>query len=738
LKGAALAALFALSASACGTIDQLTDLPSLKGSDLKFNPGQTSRIFDANGHPITSLHGEENRTVVPFRRVPKRVLRAVLAIEDERFFEHDGVDLRGIARAAIENARSGDIRQGGSTITQQYVKNLIIAPGGQAERSLERKLTEAALARQLEKRLTKEQILGRYMNAVYFGNGAYGIQAAARTYFRVGVRNLTVNQAATLAGMIRSPNSYNPYGSRESTRARRDVVVAKMAELGWIEERRAERIRSRGLGIEPKRDTRYAAPYFVDYVQRLLTHHPRFAVLGKNRARRIETMFEGGLRIYTTLDRRAQRHAERAVADVLTERGDPHASLVAIDPRNGHVKAMVGGRDYFAPRRRDRFAKLNLAIAAKPKLGRVGGGKDAERRAPGSGRQAGSAFKPFALAAALEKGVPLSKVYPGGQCREFPKANNGEPWKVCNYARASYGSTTLMEATAKSINVVFAKLILELGPERVVKLAEELGIDTELLPVPSAVLGTNTVNPLDMASAYGAFATNGVRHPPVAITRIEDAAGEVLYEEQDRSRRVMEAGAAYLTTNALQHAMEAGTGTSARIGRPAAGKTGTAQEYRDAWFVGYTPDLVTSVWVGYPEASIAMRPVCGGGGPCRPTRIQVTGGSWPAAIWQRFMSGALRGSEPLRFEMPEGLTRIVVDAEQGCLVVGGRVGGSLQEVLVPRDSVPPRCSGRGGGSFSPSGSSPSQPSAGPPNSSGDSSGPGHNRGRSKKEKKNDD
>lgn len=720
-KGAIVAVALALLTSACGSLADLTELPSLQEADLRFEPGQTSRVYAANGSVLASLHGEENRIVIPFRRIPQRVWRAVLAIEDERFFEHDGIDLRGITRAAVENLRSGDVRQGGSTITQQYVKNMIIAPNGKAEQSLERKIHEAALARQLERQLSKRQILGRYMNTVYFGNGAYGIAAAARAYFRKGVGGLTVNQASLLAGLIRSPNTYNPYGRRQAARERRDMVLEKMGELGWLEPDRVERIKSRGLKLEPKKEPRFRAPYFVDYVQRLLTHHPRFRMLGATRRERSRVLFEGGLRIETTLDPRAQRHAEDAISSVLTEEQDPHGALVAIDPRNGHVRAMVGGRDYYAGRRKDRFAKLNLAIVAEPRLGRLGRGRRAQHVAPGSGRQAGSAFKPFALAEALSRGIPLSKTYPGGRsCEEFPGANAGQPWRVCNYGNASFGTLSLMQATAQSVNIVFARLILELGPERVVRLAEDMGINTDLQGVPAAVLGSNPVNALGMASAYGVFAANGVHHEPVAITRITDASGEVIYENRDRAREVLSPGAAYLTTQALQGAMQNGTGTGARIGRPAAGKTGTAQEYRDAWFAGYTPDLVAAVWVGYPEASIEMRPYCTTSG-CRPTRIQVTGGSWPATIWQRFMSGALADSPPLQFEVPEGLVRVSVDPRTGCLLSRGGV-----QMLVPRDNMPEPCRY---GFGSDSGSS-SDDDAGPPRSSSDrDSRPGRGRGR---------
>ncbi|MGI8774830.1 MAG: transglycosylase domain-containing protein [Actinomycetota bacterium] len=734
----ALVGAGALVTASCGPmsalsdqLEVLADLPRLEAKDLEFHPPETSEIFDANGRRITTLHGEENRDVVAFKRIPKRVWRAVLAIEDERFFEHDGIDLKAIARAAVANIDSGDASQGGSTITQQFVKNVIIAPNGGARKTLERKMNEAILARQIEERLTKEQILGRYLNTVYFGNGAYGIQAAAKTYFRRPVKRLSAKQAALLAGLIRSPVELDPYDRPKRAAARRDVVLNKMAELGWISDERKQRFLGTPLRIKEPKDARYKAPYFVDHVKRLLTFHPRFDFLGKNPRQRSKKLFEGGLRIETTIDLDMQRQAEDAVRSVLTERSDPHASLVSIDPNDGHIKAMVGGRDFFAKKKKDGFAKLNLAISAEPRLGRVRTLGDKVRRAPGSGRQAGSAFKPFTLAAALSSGDSITKTYPGPSCRTFPTADSGGPWEVCNYGDASYGNVTLFEATVKSINTVYAQLVLDSGPAKATKLARRMGIKTDLLAVPSAVLGTNPVNPLGMASAYGVFASGGMYRAPIAITRIVDASGEVIFKQKKRQRRVLDPAVAYVVTQALQQAIEGGTGTAARIGRPAAGKTGTAQEYRDAWFSGYTPDLVTAVWVGYPEGSISMRTSCSRA-DCRPTRIQVTGGSWPAQIWQLYMSKALSGIPATPFRPPDGLRRVVIDSRTGCLATSGTPPVYRTETVLLMDAPAPQpCIT--GSSGSSSGSAGTSASSG--TSSGSGSGDGSQKGKEKKEKK---
>lgn len=675
-------ALTLLGPSCARLSDQLTDLPKLKRKDLRFKLAQSSKVYDSNGNLMHTLHQTENRTIVPLNRIPKHVREAVIAIEDERFFEHEGLDLRAVLRALVTNAQSGSIKEGGSTITQQLVKNLIISPGEIADRTLERKITEAALSRQLEEKLSKREILEAYLNTVYFGNGAYGVQEAANTYFGKTAKQLNLAQAAVIAGVIRAPEDYDPYDRPKAALERRNVVLTKMAELGWVGQDRAERAKNEKLKLRKvDKEDRYPAPYFMDYVQRLITYDPRFEALGENVRQRQKNLFQGGLRIHTTVDLDMQAAAEEAVRTVLPYDSDPSASLVAIDPATGHVKALVGGRDFFAPRKVDPRAKLNLAIANEPDLGRVENsvtGKT-ELRAPGTGRQAGSAFKVFALAAAIEEGIPLSKTYKAGSQVVFPGlGENGTDYRVQNYEGGSFGSKlSLLEATVFSVNVVYAQLVIDdIGEEAVVEVAERMGISSynDLLPVPSAVLGTNEVNPLDMASAYGTLAANGVYNPPIAITRITRADGEILYKDETEGEEALEPAVAYLTTSALQQVIQRGTAAAyGNIGRPAAGKTGTAQEYRDAWFVGYTPDLVASVWVGYPEGSIEMKPSCSGSiNPCRPTRTissgGVTGGSFPTQIWSAFMLQALSGVPASSFPPPtSGTTTVTIDTRTGCL-----------------------------------------------------------------------
>lgn len=680
LKAFALvAALAALAATSCA---QLRDLPRLDPEDLLApNLAQSSKIYDKDNRLVTTLHQEQNRTIVTLKQVPKHVEQAVIAIEDQRFYEHDGVDLRAIVRAVVANAASGEIREGGSTITQQYVKNIIISPGETAPKTIERKINEAALARQLEQKLSKKEILERYLNTVYFGEGAYGIEAAAKTYFGKPARKLALHEGAMLAGIIRLPEQYDPYKNLVNAKARRDVVLRKMAQLGYITESEAEAAAAKKVKLQKTlaKDA-YPAPYFIDYVQRMITYDPRFAMLGKTREQRQLQLFTGGLKIHTTLDLDAQAAAEAAVKEFLPNGSDPYGSLVAIEPKTGYVRAMVGGRDWFTRPKDDPYAKLNLAILAEPGLGRIhrpGTKNKFDIKAPGTGRQAGSAFKPFVLAAAIKEGVSLSKRYKAQGSMTFPGADAGGPWTVRNYEGSDFGrQLPLLEATVFSVNVVYAQLILEIGAEKVVEVADDMGINTTLNAVPSAALGANPVNPLGMASAFSTFADLGKYHPPMGITKITTPAGKVLYDVDDdetlTATQAIEPAVAFITTSALEQVIQRGTGTRAAIGRPAAGKTGTAQEYRDAWFGGYTPDLAAAVWVGYPEGEIEMKASCSGSiNPCRPTRIAatgVTGGSYPAQIWGAFMRNALAGVAANSFERPAfGFVTRVIDIRTGCL-----------------------------------------------------------------------
>jgi penicillin-binding protein 1A len=638
LRVVALTAAAALAATAC----RLPELPSLAEARAQAQTlPQTSFIYAADGTLITSLHAEQDRILIGSARIPRAMKDAVVAIEDRRFWTHRGVDVRAILRAARANAAEGEIVQGGSTITQQYVKNTITG----TERTVDRKLREAFLALQVEKEMSKEEILGAYLNTVYFGQGAYGLRSAAKELFRKRVIDLTLAESALLAGMIASPGSYDPVDNPEAALARRNLVLERMHEEESIDASELLEARTQPLGLRLAREKRrYPAAYFIEYVKRQILSDQRF---GRTYTQRYNFLFAGGLRIYTTIDLDLQAAAEEAVNGVLSQPDDPSGAMTVIDPRTGHIKAMVGGRDFFAQPRDDRHAKLNLATGGS------------------TGRQAGSSFKPFALVTALEQGLSPETRYAGGSsialsdpvCRNSPT----DPWVVSNYEGSAYGSLTLEEATVRSVNVVYAQVIRDVDPRRVVETAKRMGVASRLRPLCSAVLGANEVNTLEMASAYGTLATLGTRVRPVAIERIEDAGGGVLFEANPAEDLVVSPGVAWQTTEILQEVVDRGTGVAARLpDRPVAGKTGTAQLWRDAWFVGYIPQLVAAVWVGFPEGQISMVPPR--------TRIRVTGGSFPAQIWRSFMLAATEGMPVEEWAKPEaGFVTVAVDVTRNCV-----------------------------------------------------------------------
>jgi penicillin-binding protein 1A len=629
---AAGVALLALLLAACNIVELEP------GDPVQFiEQPQTSLVLASDGQVLAELHGEEDRTDVPLDAISDDLKTAVVSIEDRRFVFHAGVDVASIARAAITNAAAGEIEQGGSTITQQYVKNTMTGPA----RTLDRKLREAALAFQLEQRYSKDEILERYLNTVYFGKGAYGIAAASEVFFGVEPAELTLGQATLLAGMIQAPSRFDPYTDPDAAIARRRLVLDALVSTGELTRERAAEVSDEPLELAPPpADDAFAAPYVVAEVKRLLQHDPdgRFGSLGATVDERADAVFTGGLRVHTTLDPRIQTLAEDAVASVLTDPADPHAAVVVLDPRTGAVRAMVGGRDYDDPD--DPVARFNLATQAE--------------------RQPGSSFKPIVLALALERGVSLDRVFPGGACIRFDRVPGWDDEDgVCNYGRTAYGPLTLREATVRSVNTVYAQLGVELGTREMQMMAQALGIDvTE--PVPAMALGAREVTPLELAQAYVPFATLGVQPEAHVIARIEAADGEVLYSAPEATPRVMNESVAYFVTDTLRQVVERGTGARASLDRPMAGKTGTSQDNADAWFVGYTPDLLAAVWVGFPEGRIAMRPPT--------TRAVVEGGRWPAEIWRALMEPALADVPATPFPAPEvDLEVVEVDASRNCL-----------------------------------------------------------------------
>jgi len=574
---------------------------------------QSSKIFAADGTLITTLHGPENRIEVPLTRISQPMQQAVIAIEDERFYSHHGVDIRAIVRAARSNAEAGTVEQGGSTITQQLVKNTLLTSG----KTLDRKIQEAALAWQLEDHYSKERILEIYLNTVYFGNGAYGVEAAAEQYFAKPIDQIGIVESATIAGLIQAPNDYDPIAHPNEALTRRNTVLDKMAELGDITPAEHNFGVAAPLGIVPTPTAdRYPAAHFVDEVKNFVENDPRF---GATPEARRDLLYEGGLRIYTTIDLPLQAAAEAAVAQVMPA-GGPQAALVSLDPQSGQVRAMVGGSDYFGS---SPSAQFNLAM--------------------GKGRGTGSAFKPIVLATALAQGIPLSEVLTAPPSITLAIPGSRTPWNVHNAdpGEGAPGGTDLVEGTVHSFNTLFAQLILQVGTKNAIDMAHRMGITTPLEAVPAAVLGSNDVQPLEMASVYGTLANHGVHVDPIMITRITRADGAVLYEDMHQQTKAMDASVADTVTSVLQQVIVRGTGTAAQLDRPAAGKTGTGEDYKNAWFCGYTPTLSTAVWVGYPQSEVQMTPPS--------TSITVYGGTWPAQIWQRFMTAATAGTPAADF-----------------------------------------------------------------------------------------
>ncbi len=540
--------------------------------------------------------------------------KATVAIEDRRFYAHNGIDAEGIARAIWKNVSAGQVVEGGSTITQQLVRNLYIG----RERTVERKLKEACLAIKLDNAWAKNRILATYMNQVYYGNLAYGIEAAAQTYFSKHASELNLPEAALIAGLPQAPSSYDPFRQEGVATVRRNQVLHALLTEGDIDQAQYDWAKSRGLGLKAgKLYKEIREPDFFGYVRDQL-----IAEYGAG------TVRSGGLKVYTTIDPRFQRAAQTAIRETLYEKDDPAAGVISINPKNGAIRAMTA---VIPGNTKNQFNLLSQ--------GR---------------RQSGSTFKTFVLTAAVEQGInPATVSYlsapfyyrpdPNGSCDE------GTWWCPETYDHSYTGWTTIERATLRSDNTVYAQLTLDVTPEAVAEMARKLGVRSPLTVdgavVPSIGLGAMDVSPLDMASAYATLAAGGIYSEPMAIRKV------ILPDGEDTSagwgkpkrKRVISDGVAATVTRILEQNVDYGTGVGADYGQPAAGKTGTTEEWSDAWFCGYTPRLETTVWVGYPKGKIPMTSVHG---------ISVTGGSFPAQIWRLFMSSAIGQLEPVDFPEP--------------------------------------------------------------------------------------
>jgi penicillin-binding protein 1A len=584
-------------------------LPELEELRQLRQPERT-QVYDRQGRVIEVLKDEQDRIVVPLSKISPTLQQAVIAAEDARFYEHKGVDDRGIVRAAVTNLLSGQVSQGGSTITQQLVRN---SYPDLKDISIVRKVKEAALAAQLEGKLSKDEILHRYLNRVYFGAGYYGVEAASKGYFRKRASEVSLAQAAMLAGVIREPVSSEPRQHPERAKLLRDSVLERMTQLAVISPAQAAKARKQPLKIQEPRSVGGRYPWFLDGLKRQLQDDER---LGKTREGRTRRLFEGGLRIHTTLDKDMQLAAEQAVNKWLPPPGGPDIALVAIDPRDGGVRAVVGGRNF-------KTGAYNAALQ-------------------GGGRQPGSSFKTFVLAAALDAGISPDSVW---ESSGFDQLVCGTPWEVNNYEGGGSGLVSVRDATRRSVNGVYGRLMEKLCPEKVAEMAERLGISP--IPakkrVPSMALGSAEVRPIDMASAYATLANLGEYHKPTFFEKVDHRSGKPVIGQASKPERRISAALAWQVTDILKGVISGGTGTAANIGRPEAGKTGTNQAYRDAWFVGYTPQLAVAVWMGNPKSQESMYNVQG---------RRVSGGSFPALVWHDFMAVAMANQPVLDWPKP--------------------------------------------------------------------------------------
>ncbi|BAK44081.1 transglycosylase domain-containing protein [Eggerthella sp. YY7918] len=582
-----------------------TDLPSIEDTDFA-NNARESVMYAGDGSTLLAEFQLEKRSPVTIDQVSPYVLQGTVDTEDVRFYEHNGVDIAGIARALVNNMMGGAL-EGASTITQQLVRNTILTQEA-TDISIKRKIREAELAVDMEKRYSKDEILLMYLNTINYGDGCYGIEAAAQNYFQVPASELTLTQAATLVGIPQSPTYLNPKEYPEACLKRRNVVLDRMLTAGHITQEEHDLAQSEELVLNPAPDAPidgiYAYPYFTSYVRDLLTAEDNPFNCS------YADLFKGGLTIYTTLDPDLQDKAQEAVDNQRAYLDSSlDASLAAVDPQTGYVKALTRGVPYGTDEEAGE-SQVNIAT------GTGGGG----------GRQAGSTFKAFALAAAIEKGIDPKTLI---DCTSPMTLSGGV--RVENFGNTNWGTRSIQRATAVSSNTGYVRLTQEIHPTAVTEMANRLGIPNEKLdPVEVISLGVTSVTPLEMATAYSTFATGGVKHDPIVVTKIVDKDGNVIYEAGDTSKRVMSEEVAGATTKVLRTVFESSEGTAYGAGpsngQQVAGKTGTSENYADHWLVGYSPTLSCAAWIGNPEGSIET-----------PAYLNCN------SLWQSFMSAALEG-----------------------------------------------------------------------------------------------
>ncbi len=622
-KGKLLIIVLLVAGAICGSLAgaffALThDLPQIRALE-SFKPDAVTRIYSADKVLLAELFIEK-REPVPLATIPRHLTAALVATEDRKFYKHSGVDLKGIARAIIKDIKAGEFVEGASTITQQLAKTLFLTP----RKTLVRKIKEAILAFQLERRYTKDEILELYLNQVYFGSGAYGVESAAKIFFGKSVKDLDLSECALVAGMPKSPSRYSPLVNPDLAIKRRNTVLKQMRDTDIISEPIYQNAKKKPLATNSRRFGPSKAPYFVEYVRSSLERE-----LGSSR------LYKHGLSIYTTLDFQLQQTAEQGLADGLTaltermqktptEKIDPQAAIVSIDVTTGGILAMVGGKDFY----NSRFNRATMAY-----------------------RQPGSAFKPFVYAYAIEQGFAQNKkildapvVYKGAQ--------EDQDWKPQNFSLEYKGEMTLRHALAVSQNIPAVRLLQILGPQSVAQFAHQLGIKSPLASNLSLALGTSEVTLINLTAAYAVFPNKGQRIQPYGVLEVVDRQGRVIWRTKPQRRVVMSRSTAAVVTNMLEAVVKEGTGRRAQVlGKSVAGKTGTSNEYKDALFVGFSPRIIAGVWVGQDRGVSLGK--------------KETGARAALPIWIDFMKVALQEEPHLYFDIPDDVNLIRIDPLTG-------------------------------------------------------------------------
>ncbi|MCR8642573.1 PBP1A family penicillin-binding protein [Paenibacillus sp. N1-5-1-14] len=602
---------------------------------------QTSQMYDVNGEVIDTIYQGENRQVIPLSQISPHLIQATLSIEDQRFYEHSGLDFRSIARAMVVNLEHMSMVQGAGTITQQLARNLYLTH----ERTWTRKIKESLYALQMELQLSKDEILEQYLNQIYYGHSTYGAEKASQLFFGKHAKDLTLAESALLAGVPKGPRYYSPYYDAVKAKERQITVLSTMVHTGSITQEQADAAAKEPLNYKPLEGKKPArAPYFRDYVR---------AQAVEKLAISEDVLEQVGIRIYTTLDLKAQTVAEETIRKTLKSSGELQAALVAIDPRTGQIKAMVGGKEY-------KDNQFNRAVSGM--------------------RQPGSSFKPILYLAALQNGyTPLTKFK--SEPTVFTYDEGRQTYMPGNYNNVYENDMIDMrKAIAKSDNIYAVHTIMGIGPEKVIDTAHKLGLNSQMKPLPSLALGTFPVSPMELAGAFATIANGGMREEATAILRIEDSAGNILYQAQPKAEKVVDPPATYVLTHLMESVFEdGGTGSrvAATIKRPIAGKTGTTDA--DSWMVGYTPELATAVWVGYDKGR----------------NITTAEAHLSAPIFADFTEGALAAVPPKLFPAPDGVVTVPIDSVSGKLANDDCRGTARLESFVVGTEPTTYCSERG-------------------------------------------